>query len=357
MEESKIEEHKSDYISITEDSGIKKKIIKEGSGPIPKQGDEVTINYLIKKKDNNISNEAKCKQYVLKIGSNQVVKGLEIGVKTMKVGEKADFIFSPDYTFGIETIYNSVPENSTLEFEIELLNFVLPQKQEMTYEEKLLEAKKIKEEGVEKFKSKDIVAAINLFEKTKIFLEEIDKNEIEGVNLYIATLSNLCNCYNQQKEYHTVIKYATKGLKLKELPKFYYFRAIAYANNDEINFAKNDLEKLKALLDENKRETDEGIKFLNDLIEKRKNIGERKKHFLKRFFSKKNNLRNTENIKNYIIAEITIEENDIGKDIKIINSYEERYRIRRKKCDDIYYSSHENEREIQEKCIIKINNK
>ena len=326
---------------------LRKKRIKEGTVSLPKTGNDVIINCLIK---NEVFDKVINKQFRFKIGSNQVIKGLEIGAKTMKVGEKAEFIFSQDYASEIEKIFEIV--EITFEFEIELLKIIIPKTKnlEMTYEEKLKEAKKIKEEGVEKFKSKNIVEAINLFEKTKKYLEEINEIEIEGANLYIATLSNLCNCYNQQKEYYTIIKYATKGLELKELPKFYYFRAIAYANTDEINLAKKDLENLKVLLDENKRETDEGIKFLNDLIEKRiKIIIERRKKYSKRIFSINNDLQNTDNIKNYIIAEINIEEYDIGKDINIINSYEN---ANKKKNPNFAQ-----DREIREKCIIKINNK
>ena len=60
-----------------------------------------------------------------------------------------------------------------------------------------------------------------------------------------------------------------------------------------------------------------------------------------------------ENENNYIIAEIEIKEEDINKDIRIINSYEESLRINE------YLEKNEewnNEEEIK-KCIIKINEK
>ena len=59
---------------------------------------------------------------------------------------------------------------------------------------------------------------------------------------------------------------------------------------------------------------------------------------------------------NYIIAKINIGENEIDKDIRIINSFEEvkrQYRIEDKE-DDYKF---ENEKEIKDKCIIKINDK
>ena len=151
----------------------------------------------------------------------------------MTIGEKSRFILSPDYTTGIEKVFDISPKKSSLIFEIELLKIIEPIKKisDMTYEEKLLEAKKLKIKGVEKFKIKDIAAARDLFERSATYLESIEKIkevEAEGVNLYAVILSNLCICYNQLKEYQYIIKIANKGLKIKELPKFYYFRAIAY---------------------------------------------------------------------------------------------------------------------------------
>ena len=68
------------------------------------------------------------------------------------------------------------------------------------------------------------------------------------------------------------------------------------------------------------------------------------------------NIYNKEEL-NYIIAEIEIKEEDMGKDIQIINSFEESkrngYIINIKEKD---YYLYENEKEIKENCKIKINN-
>ena len=61
-------------------------------------------------------------------------------------------------------------------------------------------------------------------------------------------------------------------------------------------------------------------------------------------------------IANYIKAELYIKEEDINKDIRIINSFEEHKRNNifiKDKEDDYKY---ENEKEIKENCEIKINN-
>ena len=268
------EEKKEEYINITEDGGVKKKILKEGTGAQAVEGAEVHVNYIGRNKDNKIFDQTKDKPFTFKIGSHQVIKGWEIGVKTMKIGEKSEFILAPEYAYGDKKVSDLIPENSTLTFEIELLKVDIPKKEisEMTYEEKLAEGKKYKEEGVTKFKAGDIPNARDSFTRALAYLENMDKTkpeESEGVNLYVTTLSNLCNCCNRQKEYHPVINFATKGLKIKELPKLFYFRSIAYANNDEFAEAKRDLESLKKLLPEKDRDTDEGVKYVLNIIEKR----------------------------------------------------------------------------------------
>ena len=61
------------------------------------------------------------------------------------------------------------------------------------------------------------------------------------------------------------------------------------------------------------------------------------------------------NINNYIIGEIEINEDNINKEIRIINTFEET--IRQEEFDDkedVY--KYENEKEIKDNCEIKINN-
>ena len=121
MTEEKKEETKTEYINVTEDGGVKKKILKEGTGEQPADGNEVHVNYIGRNKDNKVFDQTKDKPFTFKMGSHQVIKGWEIGVKTMKVGEKAEFVLSPDYAYGSQKVSDLIPENSTLTFEIELL--------------------------------------------------------------------------------------------------------------------------------------------------------------------------------------------------------------------------------------------
>ena len=81
MTEEKKEEQKQDYINITEDGGVKKKILKEGNGEAAKEGVEVHVNYVGRNSDNKIFDQTKGQPFTFKIGEHKVIKGWEIGVK------------------------------------------------------------------------------------------------------------------------------------------------------------------------------------------------------------------------------------------------------------------------------------
>ena len=236
-------------IDVTEDGEIKKYIIKEGNGIKLKKGDEFEY-YLF---GNKLINET------LKLDKNNP-NHQELALQSMKVGEKAKFFIGPKY------LKNS---QNVLTYELELLLGENPEKENS---EKFLRLKKLKEEGVRLFKKGDIENASKFFEEAyHLYLFDNikydDENKDEYINLYIATLSNLCNCYNIQNKYSNVIYIANRGLEIKEYSKFYYFRAIAYVKKDELENAKKDLISLKKLLGE--KSTDIGVKNLEEIIAKR----------------------------------------------------------------------------------------
>ena len=301
MSEEKKEEKKdekkdenSDFENITEDGGVKKKIIKEGSGAQAAEGNEVKVNYIGRNGDKIFDQTKDNKPYSFKIGAHSVIKGWEVGVKTMKIGEKAEFIFSPDYAYGKQKVNDLIPENSTLNFEIELLEIVGAKKEisDMEYEEKVAEGKKLKEEGIEKFKQGDYAAAREKWDEACKYLDHfINKHadyEKEGCDLYQSVLSNLCNCCNKQKEYYAVIIYANKGIKVNDqLPKLFYFRAIANAQTAEFEKAEKDVESLEKLLTDKEKEN-AGLDRIRYMIKnRREETNNQRKKFSKNLLSNK----------------------------------------------------------------------
>ena len=104
-------------------TGLKYIILQEGAGPSPVNGQSVIINYSGflsngRKFDSSTDREEAVK---FTIGSNQVIPGLEDGIKLMNKGAKAVIIIPPSLAYGSRDM-GVIPPNSTLIFDVELLN-------------------------------------------------------------------------------------------------------------------------------------------------------------------------------------------------------------------------------------------
>ncbi|KAM5554175.1 peptidyl-prolyl cis-trans isomerase FKBP16-3, chloroplastic [Rosa sericea] len=75
---------------VTTESGLQYKDIKVGQGPSPPVGFQVAANYVAMVPSGQIfdSSLEKGQLYIFRVGSGQVIKGLDEGILTMKVGGK-----------------------------------------------------------------------------------------------------------------------------------------------------------------------------------------------------------------------------------------------------------------------------
>uniref|UniRef100_A0A0D9XAC7 peptidylprolyl isomerase n=1 Tax=Leersia perrieri TaxID=77586 RepID=A0A0D9XAC7_9ORYZ len=73
---------------VTTESGLQYKDIKVGEGPSPPIGFQVAANYVAMVPNGNIfdSSLEKGQPYIFRVGSGQVIKGLDEGILSMKVG-------------------------------------------------------------------------------------------------------------------------------------------------------------------------------------------------------------------------------------------------------------------------------
>jgi peptidylprolyl isomerase len=108
------------YDKLTPDGGIKKKVIKQGTGNSPTYGSLVKVNYVGKFENGKVFDESDG-GFEFNIGVGQVIKGWDLGVASMKVGEKATFFLTPDYGYGKRGAGGVIPANSNLIFDVELL--------------------------------------------------------------------------------------------------------------------------------------------------------------------------------------------------------------------------------------------
>ena len=109
----------NEYKNIINDGGVKKRILMEGQGENPINGCRVFISYTETNGDSKISNRTQNINSVFNIGFNRVIKWWEIAIKTMKIGEKSEFILAPKYSSYLKSIndLNSIYEIKLIKFE------------------------------------------------------------------------------------------------------------------------------------------------------------------------------------------------------------------------------------------------
>ena len=103
---------------------VLKKITREGTGGSPNSGANVTVEYKGYFKDGNAFDQSYGrKPFKFQVGVGQVIKGWDLGVLSMKKGEKATFYIKSDYAYGKRGAGGVIPPNTDLMFDVELLQF------------------------------------------------------------------------------------------------------------------------------------------------------------------------------------------------------------------------------------------
>ncbi|XP_023004143.1 peptidyl-prolyl cis-trans isomerase FKBP62-like [Cucurbita maxima] len=106
--------------------GLKKKLLKEGEGWVtPENGDEVEVHYTGTLLDGTQFDSSRDRGTPFKftLGQGQVIKGWDLGIKTMKKSEKALFTIPPDLAYGESGSPPTIPPSATLQFDVELLSW------------------------------------------------------------------------------------------------------------------------------------------------------------------------------------------------------------------------------------------
>ncbi|CAG8516154.1 10058_t:CDS:10 [Ambispora gerdemannii] len=171
----------SEWISLTDDNGIKKRIITKGTGPELPSRSFVAVQYsswLLTKKskgEHEILTETLIEStedrygtpFTFQLGSGQVVHGLDEAVKTMFVGEKCEISLTSEYAYGKIGYLPFIPPNADLKYEVEVLRFT-----EQPVKRKLLRLTKLKQEGNEYYKKNDSIRAREYYQKALGIIED-----------------------------------------------------------------------------------------------------------------------------------------------------------------------------------------
>jgi len=103
--------------------GVIMETLKEGTGAEAKNGDKVTAHYTGTlesgmKFDSSLDRRT---PFGFTLGVGQVIKGWDIGILGMKIGEKRKLTIPGDLAYGQGGVPGLIPPNATLIFEVELL--------------------------------------------------------------------------------------------------------------------------------------------------------------------------------------------------------------------------------------------
>ena len=104
-------------------TGLQYRVIKEGEGDSPSQTDRVKVHYAGKLIDGTEFDSSYERGEPTEFGLNQVIKGWTEGLQLMKVGSKYEFFIHPKIAYGSRP-RPTIPANSVLIFEVELLDIV-----------------------------------------------------------------------------------------------------------------------------------------------------------------------------------------------------------------------------------------
>jgi len=116
----------AEQIDVSGDGGVLKEILKEGEGSeTPGDGCNVRVHYTGMLLDGTKfdSSVDRKEPFEFSLGKGQVIRSWDVGIATMKKGEKCVLTCAPNYAYGAAGSPPNIPPNSTLKFEVEMLGW------------------------------------------------------------------------------------------------------------------------------------------------------------------------------------------------------------------------------------------
>lgn len=90
-------------------------------GKLAKSGKKVSVRYVGRLKSGKVFDKTDKKPFQFRLGVGEVIKGWDVGVEGMRVGDKRKLVIPPQMGYGSQRT-GPIPPNSTLEFDVELVD-------------------------------------------------------------------------------------------------------------------------------------------------------------------------------------------------------------------------------------------
>lgn len=109
--------------NLMNNSGFVVEEVTLGSGELAQAGDLITAHYVGRLTNGQVFDSSLDSNTPIKfvLGSGQVIRGWDEGLVGMRAGGKRLLTIAPEYAYGANAI-GAIPPNSTLIFEVELLD-------------------------------------------------------------------------------------------------------------------------------------------------------------------------------------------------------------------------------------------
>ncbi|KAH7827227.1 putative Peptidylprolyl isomerase D [Monocercomonoides exilis] len=248
---------------------VLKKIIKEGEGERPSRRSKVRVLYTGTLEDGTVfdENQDRNSPFVFRLAIGEVIKGWDIAIGSMKVGEISEFKIASQFAYGKPGQPPRIPPDANLHFKVELLD---KESEPWTDEEKIEYATKRKIAGNEYANSGKWKKAYNEYERGLVYVghlysrKKAIRPQISSIASALHLNLSLCCLKIDPPEYNRAVIEAVESLKMDDRnPKAYFrigqgrmglreFVEAKKAFEDGLKLSPNDL-NLKQWLEKSKK--------------------------------------------------------------------------------------------------------
>ncbi|KAE9539346.1 hypothetical protein AGLY_004598 [Aphis glycines] len=224
---------KTNHQDLTGDRKVLKILLESGIGQVVPENYIVFLHYIAyisnlqEPFDVTYIQGRRPKRFTL--GNCELLPGLEIGIKTMTLGEHARFIIKPELAYRELGCPPRIPPNATILFDVHLVSYLSPDNiltfdkencDPNLFDKNLAQVKKYHLEANELFKLKNIDKAVFKYNRALELLHlagcKSNFEEIEMMKYLNKLYTNLSLCYLKQCAFNKVCRMGIEAMKYSE---------------------------------------------------------------------------------------------------------------------------------------------